>query len=209
MWAIIIPCSQQHKMQLKAVMANDFLTDDSFVVPSKLRDEICNLPFATEEEDTDEAATLKDETETGNDEDYKQAIVASAEENAKDESDPFGLDALIPISGKIDDRAKSKKDVTTKSRKDDEEDTKRLLKSKREALISCLEISALRYKTLLIAWCLLLRFQTVIDILVKHAFDSVARFTSREREAIENYGLLFGSSNSVGSKGNLFLENLM
>ncbi|GMI65184.1 hypothetical protein like AT3G04560 [Hibiscus trionum] len=164
----------------RAVMANDFLTDDSFVfskTASKLKDEICNLPFATEEDDTDEAATLKDETETGNDEDGKQALVASAEENNKDESDPFGLDALIPRSGKNDDKAKGKKDVTTKSRKDDEEDTKRFLMSKREALISCLEIAARRYKT---PWC-----QTVIDILVKHAFDNVARFTSRQRDAIE------------------------
>ncbi|KAL4377830.1 hypothetical protein GQ457_02G033940 [Hibiscus cannabinus] len=164
----------------RAVMANDFLTDDSFVfskTASKLKDEICGLPFATEEDDIDESATLEDETEIGNNEDAKQAIVASAEENNKDESDPFGLDALIPRSGKKDDRAKGKKDVTIKSRKDDEEDTKRFLKSKREALISCLEIAARRYKT---PWC-----QTVIDILVKHAFDNVAKFTSRQRDAIE------------------------
>lgn len=31
----------------------------------------------------------------------------------------------------------------------------------------------------------LFRCQTVIDILVKHAFDNVARFTSRQRDAIE------------------------
>ncbi|TYI02776.1 hypothetical protein ES332_A11G290600v1 [Gossypium tomentosum] len=165
----------------RAVMANDFLTDDSFVfskTASKLKDAICSLPFATEDDDIDEAATLKDETETGNDEDdKKQTIVESAEENNKDESDPFGLDALIPSSGKKDDRAKGRKDVATKSRKDDEEDTKIFLKSKREALISCLEIAARRYKT---PWC-----QTVIDILVKHAFDNVARFTSQQRDAIE------------------------
>ncbi|MBA0618854.1 hypothetical protein Godav_028137 [Gossypium davidsonii] len=165
----------------RAVMANDFLTDDSFVfskTASKLKDAICSLPFATEDDDIDEAATLKDETETGNDEDdKKQTIVESAEENNKDESDPFGLDALIPSSGKKDDRGKGRKDVATKSRKDDEEDTKIFLKSKREALISCLEIAARRYKT---PWC-----QTVIDILVKHAFDNVARFTSRQRDAIE------------------------
>ncbi|MBA0832963.1 hypothetical protein Goarm_017312, partial [Gossypium armourianum] len=144
---------------------------------SKLKDAICSLPFATEDDDIDEAATLKDETETGNDEDdKKQTLVESAEENNKDESDPFGLDALIPSSGKKDDRAKGRKDVATKSRKDDE-DTKIFLKSKREALISCLEIAARRYKT---PWC-----QTVIDILVKHAFDNVARFTSRQRDAIE------------------------
>lgn len=29
------------------------------------------------------------------------------------------------------------------------------------------------------------RCQTVIDILVKHAFDNVSRFTSKQREAIE------------------------
>lgn len=31
----------------------------------------------------------------------------------------------------------------------------------------------------------LVRCQTVIDILVKHAFDNVSRFTSRQRDAIE------------------------
>lgn len=30
-----------------------------------------------------------------------------------------------------------------------------------------------------------LRCQTVIDLLVKHAFDNVARFTSRQRDATE------------------------
>ncbi|OMO71998.1 hypothetical protein CCACVL1_17990 [Corchorus capsularis] len=165
----------------RAVLANDLLTDDSFVfskTASQLKDAISSLPIATEDDDIDEAATLKDETAIGNDDnDNKQAIVAPAEENSKDESDPFGLDALIPSSGKKDDRTKGKKDVPAKSRKEDEEETKRFLKSKREALISCLEIAARRYK---IAWC-----QTVIDILVKHAFDNVARFTSRQRDAIE------------------------
>ncbi|XP_022719114.1 uncharacterized protein LOC111277148 [Durio zibethinus] len=163
----------------RAVMANDLLTDDSFVfskTASKLKDAISSLPFATEDDDMDEAATLKGETEIGNDEnDKKQAIVAPAEENNKDASDPFGLDALIPRSGKKDDR-KVKKDVASKS-KEDEEETKRFLKSQREALITCLEIAAQRYKT---PWC-----QTVIDILVKHAFENVARFTSQQRAAIE------------------------
>lgn len=31
----------------------------------------------------------------------------------------------------------------------------------------------------------LLRAQTVIDILAKHAFDNINRFTSRQRDAIE------------------------
>ncbi|KAK6232952.1 hypothetical protein QQP08_017486 [Theobroma cacao] len=165
----------------RAVVANDLLTDDSFVfskTASRLKDAISSLPIATEDDDIDEAATLKDETEIGNDDDNnKEAIVAPAEENKKDESDPFGLDALIPRSGKKDDRTKGKKDVAAKSRKEDEEETKRFLKSQREAFITCLEIAARRYKT---PWC-----QTVIDILVKLAFDNVARFTSRQRDAIE------------------------
>ncbi|KAE8656149.1 Detected protein of unknown function [Hibiscus syriacus] len=78
---------------------------------------------------------------------------------------------------KKDYRGKEKKDVITKNMIGDEEDTKRFLKSKREALISCLEIAAWRYKT---PWC-----QTVIDSSVKHAFDNVARFTSRQWNAIE------------------------
>ncbi|XVF06371.1 hypothetical protein REPUB_Repub06bG0042400 [Reevesia pubescens] len=163
----------------RAVMANDLLTDDSFVfskTASKLKDAISSLPIATDDDDIDEAATLKNETEIGND-DKKEAIIAHAEENNKDESDPFGLDALIPSSGIKDDRTKGKKDVAAKSRKEDEEETKRFLKSQREALITCLEIAARRYKT---PWC-----QTVIDILVKHAFDNVARFTCRQRDAIE------------------------
>ncbi|EOY10981.1 Uncharacterized protein TCM_026250 isoform 3 [Theobroma cacao] len=135
----------------RAVVANDLLTDDSFVfskTASRLKDAISSLPIATEDDDIDEAATLKDETEIGNDDDNnKEAIVAPAEENKKDESDPFGLDALIPRSGNKDDRTKGKKDVAAKSRKEDEEETKRFLKSQREALITCLEIAARRYKT--------------------------------------------------------------
>ncbi|XVF31041.1 hypothetical protein REPUB_Repub16aG0111300 [Reevesia pubescens] len=164
----------------RAVMANDLLTDDSFVfskAASKLKDAITSLPFATEDDDIDEAATLKDETAIGNDDaDKKQAIVDPAEENNNNESDPFGLDALIPRPRRNDDRIKGKKDVAAKSKKEDEEETKRFLKSLREALITCLDIAARRYKT---PWC-----QTVIDILVKHAFDNVARFTSRQRDAI-------------------------
>ncbi|KAI3979825.1 hypothetical protein MKX01_013920 [Papaver californicum] len=50
-------------------------------------------------------------------------------------------------------------------------------KSQREALILCLEIAVHRYK---LPWC-----QTVIGILVKHAFENKERFTSRQRDAIE------------------------
>lgn len=41
------------------------------------------------------------------------------------------------------------------------------------------------FSVFLIFLSLLLRCQTVVDILVKHAFDNVARFTSQQRDAIE------------------------
>ncbi|GKV12482.1 hypothetical protein SLEP1_g23619 [Rubroshorea leprosula] len=168
---------------LRAVVANDLFTDDSFVfskMASKLKDTISTLPIATEDDDVEEAAILKEEgheTEVTNASGDSQKEQVPDEEKKKDESDPFGLDALIPSAGKKDDRAKGKKDATVKNKKEDEEETKTFLKLQREALITCLEIAARRYKT---AWC-----QTVIDILVKHAFDNVARFTSKQRVAIE------------------------
>lgn len=66
----------------------------------------------------------------------------------KEESDPFGLDALIPSTSKIDDKSKGKRVTLAKARKgEEEEETKRFLRSQREALISCLEIAANRYRT--------------------------------------------------------------
>lgn len=63
----------------------------------------------------------------------------------EEESDPFGLDAfLAPSSVKKGDRVKGKKVATPKDR--EEEETKRFLKSQREALVLCLEIAARRYK---------------------------------------------------------------
>ncbi|KAK4851220.1 hypothetical protein QYF36_013382 [Acer negundo] len=168
---------------IRAVVANDLFTDDSFVfskAATRIKAIISNLPVATEDEDLEEAATLKDETEITNEEGTDKQDTPSdtvGEENKKDESDPFGLDALIPSKMKKDDRTKGKKDSAAKFRKEEEEENKRFLKSQREALITCLDIAAQRYKT---PWC-----QTVIDILVKHAFDNVARFTSRQRDAVE------------------------
>ncbi|KAK4369805.1 hypothetical protein RND71_009280 [Anisodus tanguticus] len=135
----------------------------------RIKEAISNLPVATEDDDGDEAAALKEKTEAVNDE---------AQTDNKEESDPFGLDDLIPSTSKKDDKSKVKRVTATKARKgQEEEETKRFLRSQREALISCLEIAANRYKT---TWC-----QTSIDILVKHAFDNVSRFTSRQRDAIE------------------------
>ncbi|KAL5768161.1 hypothetical protein ACOSQ2_014944 [Xanthoceras sorbifolium] len=168
---------------IRAVVANDLFTDDSFVfskAATRIKEIISNLPLATKDDDVEEAVALKDETEMTNEDgsdEQEMPLGIVSEENKKDESDPFGLDALIPSKMKKDDRTKGKKDSVVKVRKEEEEENKRFLKSQREALITCLEIAARRYKT---PWC-----QTVIDILVKHAFDNVARFTSLQRDAIE------------------------
>ncbi|RVW73036.1 hypothetical protein CK203_061041 [Vitis vinifera] len=146
----------------------------------RVKEAISNLPIATEDDDIEEAASLKDEIETAdNDDPNKQDVssVAQLEGNNKEDDDPFGLDALIPSKVKKDVQIRGKKDAASKNGNDEEEETKRFTKSQREGLIICLEIAAKRYKT---PWC-----QTVIDILVKHAFDNVARFTSQQRDAIE------------------------
>ncbi|KAL8551931.1 hypothetical protein ACS0TY_000831 [Phlomoides rotata] len=159
---------------IRAVWANDLFTDDSFVfskATGRIKEAISALPVATKDDDMDEAAALKDETE---------AVNADAQENASTESraeeeepDPFGLDALISNAPKKEDKSKGKK---ANNRKEDDEERRRFLKSQRVALILCLETAAKRYKT---PWC-----QTSIDILAKHAFDNVARFTSGQRGAI-------------------------
>ncbi|XP_044481736.1 uncharacterized protein LOC123208350 [Mangifera indica] len=175
--------NQLTKWTIRTVVANDLFTDDSFVfskTSTQIKEIISNLPVATKDDDVEEAVALKDDAEITNEDDQckQDMLSASLEEgNNKDESDPFGLDALMSNKTKKDDRTKVKKDTADSIRKEEEEENKRFLKGQREALITCLEIAARRYKT---PWC-----QTVIDILVKHAFDNVARFTSRQRDAIE------------------------
>uniref|UniRef100_A0A2N9EH38 Uncharacterized protein n=1 Tax=Fagus sylvatica TaxID=28930 RepID=A0A2N9EH38_FAGSY len=145
----------------------------------RIKEAISNLPVATEDDDRGEAAALKDETELTDDNgqiNQDVPFVAPTEEHKEEESDPFGLNAFISTSVKKGEKPKGKKDTTARI-KEEEEENKRFIKSQREALITCLEIAARRYKT---PWC-----QTVLDILVKHAFDNVARFTSRQRDAID------------------------
>lgn len=76
----------------------------------------------------------------------KDESVDSAPKGQEQEPDPFGLDALIPSTSKKDDKAKGIRQAMQKNRKE-EDGTKRFLKAHREALISCLEIAARRYKT--------------------------------------------------------------
>ncbi|XP_028085390.1 uncharacterized protein LOC114286423 [Camellia sinensis] len=162
---------------IRAVVANDLFTDDSFVfskATGRIKEAILNLPVATKDEDMEEAAALQDKMEVA-EVDSQIKPDATSEGNDKDDSDPFGLDALIPRTLKKDEKMKGNKEATTRI-KEEEEETKRFLKSQREALILCLDIAARRYKT---PWC-----QTGIDILVKHAFDNISRFTTKQRDAI-------------------------
>nr|CAN80795.1 hypothetical protein VITISV_034274 [Vitis vinifera] len=164
----------------KAAFSFSFQCHKFSKTAGRVKEAISNLPIATEDDDIEEAASLKDEIETAdNDDPNKQDVssVAQLEGNNKEDDDPFGLDALIPSKVKKDVMVRGKKDAASKNGNDEEEETKRFTKSQREGLIICLEIAAKRYKT---PWC-----QTVIDILVKHAFDNVARFTSQQRDAIE------------------------
>ncbi|CAI0464709.1 unnamed protein product [Linum tenue] len=173
---------QKHQLEtwsIMAVVANDLFTDDSFVfskTAGQLKETISKLPIVTEDDDAEEAAILLDQIGTatdGNEETRRDTSGAVAVEEAKDnEADPFGLDALIPSTVKKDERAKAKD-----AKKEEDFELKRHLRSQREAVITCLDIAARRYKT---PWC-----QTVIDILVQHAHDNVQRFTSKQRDAIE------------------------
>lgn len=161
---------------ISAVVANDLYTDDSFVfskAAGQIKEAISNIPVATEEDDTEEAISLNDGTVMA---DEGGQTSPNEENNALEEADPFGLDSLIPGSTKKGEKFKGKNDAAMKIRKEEEEETKRFLQLQRKALITCLEIAARRYKT---PWC-----QTVIDILVKHAVDNVARFTAHQRDAV-------------------------
>nr|GEV55920.1 hypothetical protein [Tanacetum cinerariifolium] len=171
---------------MRAVMANELFTDDSFVFSKacgRIKEAISNLPIATKDDDIEEAVALKVEAEASEAEcqtEQHTPMNPIPESSVKEESDPFGLDALIPNAQKKDDKVKAKLDAeatASKIRKEEDEEAKRYLKSEREALILCLEFAAKRYR---IPWC-----QTVIDITVKHAFDNVRRFTSKQRNAIE------------------------
>lgn len=93
---------------------------------------------------------MKDESETENAEEQEKketSLVGLREADVKEESDPFGLDSLIPNTLRKDEMIKGKKDASAKIKKqEEEEENKRFLKSKREALILCLETAARRYK---------------------------------------------------------------
>ncbi|XP_020275883.1 uncharacterized protein LOC109850309 [Asparagus officinalis] len=177
--------SEQQNNQLttwtiRAVMANDLYTDDSFVfskAAGKIKEAISSLPFATVDDDNDEAADLaKTESEVVNTSSQDGTSSPVLPKSAQEASDPFGLDVLLPSAPKKEEKSRDK-EIALLNRKAEEEESKRYNKLQREALLLCLEIAAGRYR---LPWA-----QTVIDILVKHAFDNINRFTSQQRDAIE------------------------
>lgn len=112
----------------------------------QIKEAISNLPVATEEDDTEEAMSLNSDSTVMVDE-GGQTLATNEGNNGGEEADPFGLDALIPGSTKKGEKLKAKSEAAVKIRKEEEEEeTKRFLKSQRVALITCLEIAARRYK---------------------------------------------------------------
>lgn len=116
----------------------------------KIKEAISSLPVATESDDIEEAEALaKDENEVADREEQEpgnMASTASPEPDKKEESDPFGLDALLPPSTtKKEERTKGKKEAAALN-KTAVDESKISLKWRREALILCLEIAARRYK---------------------------------------------------------------
>ncbi|KAG6519262.1 uncharacterized protein LOC121967429 isoform X1 [Zingiber officinale] len=168
---------------LRAVVANDLYTDDSFVyskAAGKIKEAISSLPQATADDDNEEAAALAlaENNTVGKDTAEHEATSSDAlTETDNNASDPFGLDSLLPSKSKKDEQPKTKDALSLSRKASDDGEHKRFIKSQREVLLLCLDTAARRYK---VPWC-----QTVIDILVKHAFDNIDRFTSQQRDAIE------------------------
>lgn len=111
----------------------------------KIKEAISNLPAATADDDKDDAAALeKIENNPANISSENDSSSTAPTSNLE-VSDPFGLDALLPSASKKDEKSKEK-EVAALNKKADEEELKRFNKSQREALLSCLEIAARRYK---------------------------------------------------------------
>lgn len=111
----------------------------------RIKDAISSLPVATEDDDMEEAVNLKEEPKLVNADEKMNEVSPHATSEQHEELDPFGLDRLITNTTKKDEKSKGKNEPLTRS-KEDEEENKRFLKSQREALISCVEIAAKRYK---------------------------------------------------------------
>lgn len=167
---------------LWAQVANDFFTDDSFVfskAASKVKQIVSSLPEATVDEDVvdttpnSELNVLTEKADQGLE--AGEGSHNSAQTDEAD-SDPFGLNALLSKPSRKEEKISKRKEEEAASRKVHEHEAK-LLQERREALMSCLEIAAGRYR---LKWA-----QTIIDILVKHAVDNISKFTAQQRIIIE------------------------
>ncbi|KAF3782316.1 hypothetical protein EJ110_NYTH34677 [Nymphaea thermarum] len=131
---------------------------------SRVKKAISSLLFACEEDDIEEPVAF---TSANSHEETKEDDgVGKASKNDEIETmqeDMFGLDELLFSSTKRAESHKEKKDAMARVKKAEVEQ-KRFRTAQREALVLV---------------------QTVIDILVKHAFDNIARFTTQQRDAIE------------------------
>ncbi|KAG8072947.1 hypothetical protein GUJ93_ZPchr0006g46343 [Zizania palustris] len=135
-----------------------------------IKDAISALPIATVDDENDETAALAAAEAKSDD-----STRATASNSREESSGPFGLDDLLEHKSKKSERAKEKT-VAVPNFKADGEESKRFVKSQREALLKCLEIAAWRYRT---PWT-----QTSIAIFAKHAYDNMNQFTMLQRDAI-------------------------
>ncbi|GLJ42389.1 hypothetical protein SUGI_0877940 [Cryptomeria japonica] len=194
----IVNCFNKQQQQqletwiIRAQVANDLFTDDSFIfskASARVRQAISSLPEASTEDDILEEMLLssredengcvgkpKDIPDEGLQESEAYPIKQVPSTTDELETDPFGLDALLQKPSKKDEKARKKKDEAASNKKA-LDDAGKILREHREALMQCLEIGAGRYR---VPWA-----QTMIDILVKHAYDSISRFTARQRDIIE------------------------
>ncbi|KAI5079980.1 hypothetical protein GOP47_0005459 [Adiantum capillus-veneris] len=179
----IFSSGQQAQLEVWIIWAqvvNDFFTDDTFVfskAASRVRQYVSSLPEAMATEDAAETTKNKEtDVETHEGLAGGERFQSTPEIDEAD-SDPFGLNALLEKPSKREERISKRREEEAATRKVQEEEAK-LLRERREALMSCLEIAAGRYR---VKWA-----QTIIDILVKHAIDNISKFTSPQRTAIEN-----------------------
>ena len=112
----------------------------------KIKDVISALPVATVDDDKDEATALAAVAEsqpgtTENKADGSSTQGAASNNSGEESSDPFGLDDLLEHKSKKSERAQE-----ALNREAAEEESKRYLRSRREALLKCLEIAARRYR---------------------------------------------------------------
>ncbi|MCO5573797.1 hypothetical protein L7F22_027571 [Adiantum nelumboides] len=167
------------RFDFKSIRSDFLLSYNSLLfskAASRVRQNVSALPDASAAEDaleTDESKETVLETHDG----LGGERLQDSPQRDEAENDPFGLNALLSKPSKRDERISKRKEEEAATRKVQEDEAK-LLRERREALMLCLEIAAGRYR---VKWA-----QTIIDILVKHAFDNISKFTSKQRRAIEN-----------------------